>query len=110
MLEYKCDDAGIWFKEIDEAYSTQECSCCAARTGPRGREGLAVRRGTCPACRAEHERDHNASCNIKARGLAWLELEFAVARASATKKAGARDAPAAAGHGRPAVGIPALCA
>src|SRR6185369_26197 len=25
MLRYKCDDAGVWFEEVDEAYSTQTC-------------------------------------------------------------------------------------
>ncbi len=23
MLQYKCDDAGVWFKEVNESYSTQ---------------------------------------------------------------------------------------
>jgi IS605 OrfB family transposase len=26
MLQYKCDDAGVWFAEVDEAFSTQTCS------------------------------------------------------------------------------------
>ena len=30
MLQYKCDDAGVWFKQVDEKFSTQECSCCAS--------------------------------------------------------------------------------
>ncbi|WP_420873908.1 zinc ribbon domain-containing protein [Paraburkholderia azotifigens] len=40
-LQYKCDCAGVWFDEVDEKYSTQTCSCCNRRTGPKGREGLA---------------------------------------------------------------------
>lgn len=40
MLRYKCDRAGVWFEEIDEAFSTQTCSVCNSRTGPQGREGL----------------------------------------------------------------------
>ena len=39
MLQYKCDDAGVWFSEIDEKFSTQECGACGARTGPRGPRG-----------------------------------------------------------------------
>jgi hypothetical protein len=39
MLQYKGDDAGVWFEEFDEAYSTQTCSCCKKRTGPKGPEG-----------------------------------------------------------------------
>jgi putative transposase len=28
MLQYKCDPAGVWFDEVNEAYSTQTCSEC----------------------------------------------------------------------------------
>src|SRR6202011_6165229 len=45
MLQYKCDYAGVWFDEVDEAYSTVTCSCCKRRTGPRGLEGLRIRMG-----------------------------------------------------------------
>jgi putative transposase len=47
MLQYKCEGAGVWFDEVDEAYSTQTCSCCKRRTGPKGLEGLGVREWTC---------------------------------------------------------------
>ena len=43
MLRYKCADAGVWFDEVDEAFSTQTCSVCNSRTGPKGREGLGIR-------------------------------------------------------------------
>ncbi|MDW3686542.1 transposase [Cupriavidus sp. CV2] len=33
MLQYKCDSAGVWFKEVDEAYSTQDCHVCRSRNG-----------------------------------------------------------------------------
>jgi putative transposase len=78
MLCYKSDDAGAWFKEIDEAYSTQECSVCGDCTGPKGLEGLSVRRWRC-SCGAEHDRDHNSACVIRNRGLAWLVKEQATA-------------------------------
>jgi len=87
MLSYKCDDAGTWFKEVDERYSTQECHVCHALTGPKGREGLSVRRWACLCCGIEHDRDVNAARNIRDRGLKWLESEFAKAaeaRADAT--------------------------
>jgi len=71
MLQYKCDDAGVWFEEVDEAYSTQTCSACGARSGPRGLEGLGIRGWRC-ACGAVHDRDVNAAQNILARGLARL--------------------------------------
>jgi putative transposase len=79
MLQYKCDDAGVWFDEVDEAFSTQTCSCCKRRTGPKGLEGLRMREWTCSNCGSVHHRDHNAAKNILA-----------------------------AGHGRLVVGIPAL--
>ncbi|EIM96351.1 IS605 family transposase OrfB, partial [Paraburkholderia hospita] len=68
MLQYKSDHAGVWFDEVDEAYSTQTCSCCNRRTGPRGREGLGIREWACPGCGAYHHRDINAATNILAAG------------------------------------------
>ena len=81
MLQYKCDRAGVWFDEVNEAYSTQTCSCCKKRTGPKGREDLGLREWTCSECNTAHHRDVNAAENILA-----------------------------AGHGRLAGGIPALTA
>jgi len=72
MLQYKCDDAGVWFEEVDEAYSTQTCSCCASRTGPKGVTGLGIREWLCGGCGSMHDRDVNAASNILARGLARL--------------------------------------
>ena len=114
MLKYKCDDAGVWFKEVDERFSTQECSVCHAHTGPKGREGLSVRAWTCSGCGTEHDRDVNAARNIRDRGLVWLGNEFskaAEARADDTalnESAGFDPSALAPGHGRPAGGIPVL--
>jgi IS605 OrfB family transposase len=72
MLQYKCDDAGVWFDQIDEAYSTQTCSACEARSGPKGLKGLGIREWSCPECGAVHDRDVNAAKIILARGLARL--------------------------------------
>jgi putative transposase len=68
MLQYKCDDAGVWFEEVNEAYSTQTCSVCKSRTGPKGLEGLGIRGWTCIECGTEHNRDQNAAKNILAAG------------------------------------------
>jgi putative transposase len=76
MLKYKCDDAGVWFKEVNESYSTQECGSCGARTGPKGLNGLNERTWTCSVCLTHHDRDLNSAKVIKARGLVWLEEEF----------------------------------
>jgi putative transposase len=68
MLRYKCDDAGVWFEEVNEAFSTQTCSVCHSRTGPQGREGLGMRGWQCSLCQAIHDRDVNAAHNILAAG------------------------------------------
>jgi IS605 OrfB family transposase len=69
MLEYKCHQAGIVFKEVNEAYSTQTCSCCGTRTGPSGLKGLGIREWTCSACGNTHDRDINAAKNILRSGM-----------------------------------------
>ncbi len=68
MLQYKSDHAGVWFDEVDEAYSTQTCSCCNRRTGPKGRECLGIREWACAECGAYHHRDINAAVNILTAG------------------------------------------
>lgn len=80
MLAYKCAHAGIVFREVSEAYTTQTCSCCGALpdSRPRGIAGLGIREWTCE-CGVTHDRDINAARNILALG-----------------------------HERPDVGIPAL--
>jgi IS605 OrfB family transposase len=72
MLKYKSDDAGAWFEEIDEAYSTRICSECGALSGPTGLQGLGIRAWTCSSCGAEHHRDVNSARVILARGHARL--------------------------------------
>ena len=84
MLQYKCHQAGVWFKEVNESYTTQECHVCHQRTGPKGREELDVREWTCSHCGAQHKRDVNAAINIRERGLAWLETQFSIASEKAT--------------------------
>ena len=111
-MQYKGDSAGSWVREVNEAYSTQECSSCHARTGPKGQAGLAVRRWACSGCGvALHDRDTNATRNILARGLLELEKEFATAgevradEAAVNEGVGA-SATAGVGHGPLVAGIP----
>jgi transposase len=113
MLQYKCDDAGVWFAVVDEAFSTQDCHVCGTRAGPKGREGLGMRQWTCPTCGTVHERDTNAARNIRARGLAQMEKVFAEAGEAKACEAVSNEVQhsgTAAGHGRLAGGIPALSA
>ncbi len=106
MLEYKCNHAGVAFEEVNEAWSTQTCSCCASVEGPKGLEGLGVRQWVCQSCATEHDRDINAATNIMAKGLAQLAISKA-AEAKADEPV-LNEAKAEAGHGLPAGGIPAL--
>jgi IS605 OrfB family transposase len=118
MLQYKCDNAGVWFRQINESHSTQECSACHARTGPVGLEGLGVRAWTCSSCGAEHDRDTNSARVIEQRGLAWLVEEFSAASQEAQREPGGvvnkvsqhsraqRAAAAGVGHGPLAVETP----
>ncbi|WP_093312355.1 RNA-guided endonuclease InsQ/TnpB family protein [Allopseudospirillum japonicum] len=70
MLKYKCDHAGIVFKEVNESYTTQTCSHCGALPNerPKGIAGLGIREWTCSACGVTHDRDVNAAKNMLALG------------------------------------------
>jgi putative transposase len=68
MLQYKCAHAGMWFAEVDEAFSTQTCSVCNSRAGPKGRKDLGIRGWQRTVCGAIHDRDVNAAHNILAAG------------------------------------------
>jgi putative transposase len=73
MLQYKCADAGVWFDEVNEAFSTQTCSVCDSRAGPKGRKDLGIRGWQCTVCEAVHDRNVNAAHVILAAGHRRLE-------------------------------------
>ena len=85
MLEYKSHQAGVVFEEVNEAYTTQTCSCCGSisASSPKGRAGLGIREWTCSICGSVHDRDVNAARNILALGHQRL------AGGSPSSKAGA---------------------
>lgn len=64
MLRYKAIGHGATYEEADERGSTQTCSACGARSGPKGIAGLRMRRWVCDVCGVEHCRDQNAALNI----------------------------------------------
>ncbi len=70
LLEYKSAHAGIVFEEVNEAYTTQTCSCCGSipDSSPKGRARLGIREWTCSECGTTHDRDVNAAMNILALG------------------------------------------
>ena len=76
MLEYKSDCAGVVYEVIDEAFTTQTCSCCGsiAVSSPKGRAGLGIREWTCSDCGSVNDRDLNAARNILARGHSRLAV------------------------------------
>lgn len=107
MLTYKGNDAGCVVREVNEAFSTQDCSKCHDRGGPKGRSGLGIRAWRCVVCGSDHDRDVNAARNILFRGLKEFEDEFSFtveAKADEIVENKA-DKSAAAGHGRPVEGI-----
>jgi len=78
QLRYKAIGRCVVFAEVNEAFSTQTCSCCGVipPSSPKGRAGLGIRQWTCCACGAEHERDTNAARNIARTGLRALAEEI----------------------------------
>ncbi|MDE2052041.1 MAG: transposase [Gammaproteobacteria bacterium] len=78
QIRYKAVRHGAEYIEVDERFSTQVCSACAARGGPQGREGLVVREWSCSGCGARHDRDINSAINIlfsgRNVGLRWTEI------------------------------------
>lgn len=71
ILKYKCENAGVMFEEVNEAYTTQVCSCCKkiSSSSPKGRTDLGIREWQCVECGTFHEnRDINSALNILALG------------------------------------------
>ena len=108
MLKYKSDHAAVWFDEVNESYSTQECCACHARTGPKGLADLAVRQWTCNVCGTQHDRDTNAARNILARRKALMGIAIAgeaKADEAAMNEAVGESATAGVGYGPLDAGI-----
>ncbi|WP_407303825.1 RNA-guided endonuclease InsQ/TnpB family protein [Acinetobacter sp.] len=75
MLKYKCENAGVWYEEVNEAYTIQTCSCCGSRcSSPKGRAGLGIREWQCMECGTLHDRDINSALNILALGYERLAV------------------------------------
>jgi putative transposase len=68
QLRYKAIRHGVEYIEVDERLTTQVCSACCARGGPKGREDLVVRDWICGGCGARHDRDINSAINILVSG------------------------------------------
>src|SRR5699024_5296240 len=70
QLDYQSKAMQAEFVEVNEAYTTQACSCCnsLSLSSPKGRTGLGIREWSCSECGAHHDRDVNAAMNILAAG------------------------------------------
>ncbi|MDP3877628.1 MAG: transposase [Methylobacter sp.] len=80
QLEYKSIATQGVFIEVNEAYSTQACSCCGSisANSPKGRAGLGIREWGCPDCGTRHDRDINAAKNILRLGHQSLAVGIPV--------------------------------
>ena len=74
MLSYKALMRGGMCLEVNEAFSSQVCSCCGSlpKGRPKGFADLGIRNWTCGECGAAHRRDVNAARNILRIGLDTL--------------------------------------
>lgn len=71
QLEYKAVWKGKTVLKIDQWFpSSQICSNCGASSG---KKELNIRKWECPECHATHDRDINASINIKNYGLGQID-------------------------------------
>jgi IS605 OrfB family transposase len=80
QLDYKSKGMQGVFIEVNEAYTTQACSCCGciSSSSPKGRRDLEIREWTCAECGTEHDRDQNAAKNILRMGHHTLAVGITV--------------------------------
>jgi hypothetical protein len=64
MLSLRCEELGIFFKEINPAYTSQTCSSC----GFKHKNNRLVEKFLCLDCGNALDADYNASLNILALG------------------------------------------
>jgi putative transposase len=69
QLRYKGQQAGRRVEVVNERNTTQACSNCGSRTGPKGLRQLVVRMWVCVRCGVSHDRDVNSARNILASGF-----------------------------------------
>jgi IS605 OrfB family transposase len=104
MLRYKGEHAGRSVTVACEQYTSRACSSCGSLTGPRGVNGLRVRRWRCASCGESHDRDVNAARNLlrraevsaSVRGNESPPLPVPPRRASRSRRSGTAAARAAA--------------
>ncbi len=80
FLDYKLKDKGGLLVEIDRWFpSSKTCSNCHYQVSEMP---LEIREWTCPNCGSHHDRDENASKNIRAEGIRKLQTDGTAVSAS----------------------------
>uniref|UniRef100_UPI001E29B731 RNA-guided endonuclease InsQ/TnpB family protein n=1 Tax=Glycomyces salinus TaxID=980294 RepID=UPI001E29B731 len=91
LLESKAARAGRTFARVDRFFpSTRLCSACGSLTGPKGLNGLSVRKWAC-GCGAVHDRDGNAEINIRREGQRLVQEHMVAAGQAETLNARGQD-------------------
>lgn len=71
LLKYKLEWRGKHYQEVDRFFpSSKLCSVCGHRNSELT---LAEREWVCPDCKTRHQRDLNASTNLKREGIRLLQ-------------------------------------
>ncbi len=64
-LQFKCEEKGIYYKEVDEAYTSKTCTNCALLNNKLGLSKIF----DCPYCKSKIDRDINGARNIMLNAL-----------------------------------------
>lgn len=77
LLEQKCVTHGKTLIKVNQFFaSTQICSQCGEKNGPKGYMGLGTRQWECPHCGKTHDRAVNAAVNVMNEGFRLLQEEL----------------------------------
>ncbi|WP_375479481.1 zinc ribbon domain-containing protein [uncultured Nostoc sp.] len=70
FLSYKLEREGDEFIQVDRFFpSTKLCSCCGYKNNLLN---LSIGEWICPSCQTTHNRDENASWNLRTEGIRIL--------------------------------------
>ena len=76
LLKYKGHRANRKVVLVSERFTSQACSNCGQRSGPKGLRQLVVRSWSCQDCNARHDRDINAARNMLGAQISTKNTSF----------------------------------